>query len=307
MMVKPHAEKAVEGQAVGFTLSSEPPAVIEIPAGPGIGKVRRRRRGSHTEIMVKPDAQRAVEVVATTPVDPTPTQPQVAYADWARFYHHPALHKGDWFDYEAVSTDHHREREYQAVLRSFQAQKVLDHLEQNMWDHGSFNGLRVHAIAESTRFPPEGRPNRPEVTTTAAFPGMSTVACEQFSSNDAHLRIATPSGWPSATEADNFNRIVASNDILEVRAVLDAGADVNAKDSRGFTPLHQAVYMGDQWLPIVNLLLKRGAIKDLHDSQGRNALTLAKYLVHEKVTALLEHGQRTLFAVSSPSFVVNTV
>jgi hypothetical protein len=296
------------------------PAAAPAPAA---GKQRRRRRGSHTEIMVKPDATKAVEVVLKTPTEPNAADsqlgPQVQYQSWARLYDSPALHKGDWFEYETVSGDQHRKRETDSNVHAVEAQLALTKLEQAMCDRGSFDGLRAHALEESTRFPPAACPDRSAVvdqnleelqqkaSELAAVAQDSQLGETSQKQLCTAMRSAKSTGWSSATEADSFNEIVKSNDILRVREVLECGADPNVKDSRGFTPLLQAVYMGDRWLPIINLLFKRGANKELQDCQGRNALALAKYLVHEKVTALLENGQRTLYNFSTPSYAVNTV
>jgi len=331
-MIKPEAEAAIDGlspssRAAAFTLSSDLPVEIEkLPepvAAPApvaaAGKQRRRRRGSHTEIMVKPSAMEAV--LNHTPTEPTGITlgSQVRQQNWARLYDSPALHKGDWFDYETVSGEQHRARESSANLDAVNAQIALTKLEQNMCDRGSFEGLRAHAIEESTRFPPAACNNRKELKdqlleqlqqTASELPSVvqDSQLGESFQTQlSTAMRSAASTGWSSTTEAANFNKIVASNDILRVREVLDCGADPNAKDERGFTPLLQAVYLGDQWLPIINLLLKRGADKNMRDKQGRNALTLAKYLLHEKVTALLEKGQRTLYNFAMPSYAVNTV
>jgi ankyrin repeat protein len=58
-----------------------------------------------------------------------------------------------------------------------------------------------------------------------------------------------------------------------IEALLDAGADVNAKDGRGYTPLHVTTVEGVAG--IIHLLLDRGAEINARDNDGKTALTLA--------------------------------
>ena len=79
-----------------------------------------------------------------------------------------------------------------------------------------------------------------------------------------------------------------------VRELLDHGANVNAKDSQGQTPLHQALSTGsfieDAGFEVVQLLLERGA--DANTREGHEfPLHLASYNQHlGSVRVLLDHG-----------------
>jgi ankyrin repeat protein len=59
---------------------------------------------------------------------------------------------------------------------------------------------------------------------------------------------------------DTEQRAIASLTLL-----LDAGGDVNGKDGRGLTPLHEAARWG--WNEVVTFLVSRGA--DLHAKDNR--------------------------------------
>ena len=75
------------------------------------------------------------------------------------------------------------------------------------------------------------------------------------------------------------------NDQAAVKRLLDAGADPNASDDGGRTPLHFAAQEGST--DAVRLLLSRGAEADLVDSYGNTALWTSVVNRHPDVAALL--------------------
>jgi ankyrin repeat protein len=77
---------------------------------------------------------------------------------------------------------------------------------------------------------------------------------------------------------------------LEIaRALVAAGADVNATQHGGWTPLHAAALHGN--LPLVRLLLEAGAKADVKNDAGQTPAGLAKTKNHKEVIALLaRHG-----------------
>ena len=74
------------------------------------------------------------------------------------------------------------------------------------------------------------------------------------------------------------------------KALVAAGADVNAKQRHGWTPLHGAAQSGDREL--VELLLARGADPDAKHQEGKTALDLARENGHTEVVRLLEQRAR---------------
>ena len=82
----------------------------------------------------------------------------------------------------------------------------------------------------------------------------------------------------------------SSNEHIEiVKLLLEHGADVNAKNDDGYTPLYWASRKGHT--EIVNLLLKYGADVNTKDDDGNTPLYYASRNGHaEIVKLLLEHG-----------------
>jgi ankyrin repeat protein len=72
-----------------------------------------------------------------------------------------------------------------------------------------------------------------------------------------------------------------------VKALLDAGADPNARDHRNhWTPLLHAVHT--RRVDAVRLLLERGADAAARDGQGRSAADFARERGHTSVLEILE-------------------
>ena len=69
------------------------------------------------------------------------------------------------------------------------------------------------------------------------------------------------------------------------RALLAAGADVNATQQSGVTPLHEAAHNGRA--DLVRLLLEHGADRNARDAKGRNAADFAREHGHQDVLGVL--------------------
>jgi len=77
----------------------------------------------------------------------------------------------------------------------------------------------------------------------------------------------------------------ASGDIQSVRRLLDQGADVNARDELGQTPLHHAACSGHK--DVAELLIRRGAVVTARDSVGRTPLYISAVHGHLQLNQLL--------------------
>lgn len=90
-----------------------------------------------------------------------------------------------------------------------------------------------------------------------------------------------------------------------IKALLDKGADINAKDKMGMTPLHYAVQ--ENHADAVTLLLARGANKDIASKLNETPLSIAKSTNNSAIVALLTGGTTaTNTATAKPTTVVNT-
>lgn len=72
--------------------------------------------------------------------------------------------------------------------------------------------------------------------------------------------------WTALHHAAHFLRV------YPVRVLLEAGADVNAQDLAGMTPLHHVAMAADPRVTIAHLLLEHGADPSLKDNGGHSAM-----------------------------------
>lgn len=78
---------------------------------------------------------------------------------------------------------------------------------------------------------------------------------------------------------------VASRNLQITQALLERGADVNAKQEAGYTPLHEAAHNGD--LPVLDLLLHYGADPLARNDAGQTPLDIARDKGHHEIAGRL--------------------
>ncbi|SVE31699.1 uncharacterized protein METZ01_LOCUS484553, partial [marine metagenome] len=92
-------------------------------------------------------------------------------------------------------------------------------------------------------------------------------------------------GGKTSKELIALSKAARTGNIAEVKKHLAAGADVNAKDMYGDTPLHDAVKRGHR--EVVELLITNGADMNMQDGNGRTPLYPATALDHREIVAIL--------------------
>jgi ankyrin repeat protein len=94
-----------------------------------------------------------------------------------------------------------------------------------------------------------------------------------------------------AQPVESLHEAAAAGDIQQIKSLISAGADVNAKDDKGSTPLHYAVILANK--DVIELLIAGGADVNVKDDQGHTALWWAKQQENAELTdLLLKHGAK---------------
>ena len=89
----------------------------------------------------------------------------------------------------------------------------------------------------------------------------------------------------AAMTPEALHQAAKAGDVTTLKAALDAGADVNRLDGKGWTALMHAVNKGN--VLIVESLVKVGADVDVQAPDGATALFMAAVLGHPKIVELL--------------------
>ena len=94
-----------------------------------------------------------------------------------------------------------------------------------------------------------------------------------------------------AKPTELLHQAVAAGDIDQIKSLISKGADVNAKDRSGRTPLHYAAQWGHK--DVAELLLAKDADVNVKDNRGRTPLSLAEEEGHNEIVELLrKHGAK---------------
>lgn len=174
---------------------------------------------------------------------------------------------------------YHRKRERaEALAREKEKREPLD-----VFEAAAFGRLkRVEALLLES----------PELANAYAPDGFYPLGLAAFFGREDAVRRLLAAGADPELAARNPMQVRAihaacsAQSLPIVRALLDAGADVNATQQAGFTPLHAAAMSGD--LELARLLVERGADPAIATEDGRTALDIARDGKRDKVVAFLE-------------------
>jgi ankyrin repeat protein len=93
-------------------------------------------------------------------------------------------------------------------------------------------------------------------------------------------------------------------DVKKVKKLLKEGADVNAKDEFGWTPLHGAAILGH--IEVVKLLLEHGADPNIKNNGGKTAIDFALEKGHSDIVKLIEEFKSfKILSIKAPKLFVN--
>jgi RNA polymerase sigma factor (sigma-70 family) len=122
--------------------------------------------------------------------------------------------------------------------------------------------------------------DEPELVDAYAQDGFFPLGLAAFFGREEAVKVLLARGANPNLAARNAFKVAAihaasaAGSVPIVRALLDAGADVNRAQQAGFTPLHAAAMEGR--LELAKLLLDRGADVNAKADDGRTALQMAR-------------------------------
>lgn len=94
-----------------------------------------------------------------------------------------------------------------------------------------------------------------------------------------------------AQSVQSLHEAAAAGDIEQIKSLISAGADLNAKANDGTTPLHYAVILAKK--DVTELLIANGADVNAKDNEGRTPLYWAKEQNNTELAELLrKHGAK---------------
>lgn len=124
--------------------------------------------------------------------------------------------------------------------------------------------------------------------------GFTPLQLASFFEQPAAVRLLLERGADPNAVATNPMRVqaihsaAAASSAEIVGLLLAAGADANARQEGGFTPIHAAAQNGDE--ATARLLLDHGADVEATTGDGRTPVDLARERGHEAVVNLLQAG-----------------
>ena len=132
----------------------------------------------------------------------------------------------------------------------------------------------------------------PEIAGSLSADGFTALHLAAFFARADAAALLLETGADVNAVADNPSRVqplhsaVAGADFLIVQMLIDAGADVNARQHQGFTPLMGAAANGH--MEILDILVRSRADLELQSDDGKTALYFAQEKGQAAAAAFLE-------------------
>ena len=102
------------------------------------------------------------------------------------------------------------------------------------------------------------------------------------------LLVLAPVGDAMAGDDELMLEFAKTGNVAGIRTLLAAGADIDAADASGFTPLHLAA--GEGHVDVVTALLATGAYPEAEAEGGVTPLHLARTNKHYKIANMLKQA-----------------
>lgn len=117
--------------------------------------------------------------------------------------------------------------------------------------------------------------------------GANALLIAEMKDHSAITSLLIPVTEPGTSTAGGATalHLAASRSVSDTSLLLQRGADVNARDNRGWTPLHSAVSAGQS--RIVQILLLKGADTTLENNRGETPVEMANRRGNAEIVNLL--------------------
>ncbi|HMK31006.1 MAG TPA: ankyrin repeat domain-containing protein [Terriglobales bacterium] len=159
--------------------------------------------------------------------------------------------------------------------------------------------VRAHPVLDVFEAATLGRIDRleellrvhPDLAHAWSGDGFTALHFAAYFSQEEAARLLLDAGADARATARNATLVQPLHSAASARAhkvaeqLLQSGADVNAKQQKGFTPLQSAAHNGDT--AILSLLLRYGADREQRNEEGKTALDLAREGGKEEAARML--------------------